>query len=193
MAASPRSPPSSPSAHFILVCGAQLIPGFGIVLPVPAVRGDRDIRDFPLPHCNPPGCPQPHHHHPQFLEPSQTGHVPSCPGRGCGSQQSRGMGSLERAAHAVPPFSVHPVCWCWPRAEFSIWEDVCVVFWGMEGGAVLQTHPPPELFNDINVFGGLGGLLFPPKHHPPALPPSKPRCLDLLIVELGSSGARLNP
>lgn len=35
--------PSSPSAHFILVRGAQLIPGFRIIFSIPAARGDGAI------------------------------------------------------------------------------------------------------------------------------------------------------
>lgn len=38
-----RQPPGSPSAHFILVRGAQLIPGFRIIFPIPAARSDEAI------------------------------------------------------------------------------------------------------------------------------------------------------
>lgn len=97
------------------------------------------------------------------------------------------MGSLERAARVTPLLSP-PSAGAGQEQNFPSGKMfVCVLEDG--GGAVLQTL---ELFNDINVFGVWGGCYSIP-NTPPALPPSKPRCLDLLIVELSSSGARLNP
>lgn len=50
---------------------------------------------------------------------------------------------------------------------------------------------PPELFNSINVLGGVLLLFYPPHTHThtPALLPSKTRCLDLLIAELSTLGS----
>lgn len=159
------NPPSSPSAHFILVCGFQLIPGLRIILPVPAVRVTgtsvpvRSGGETSPPHCSPPTCPQPQHHHPQFLKPSQTGHIPS--GRAVRGQWSRGMGSLERAARVTPllsppsagagqeqnfPSGKMFVCVCW-RME----EGLCCKHWSClmtlmclgYGGAVIPSQTPP--------------------------------------------------
>lgn len=58
--------PSSPSAHFILVRGVQLIPGFRIIFSIPAARGDGAIstckegggdRNPPSTHILPPLMP----------------------------------------------------------------------------------------------------------------------------------------
>lgn len=100
-----------------------------------------------------------------------------------GGQRSRGMGSLERAAHVASPSPIPSILWCWPRAEFSIWEDVCVCFGGWRGGRAANAAPL-ELFNGINVFGEWGGCYSPPNT------PPLPGCLDLLIVELSPAGAR---
>lgn len=134
------SPPSSPSAHFILVCGAQLIPGFRIILPVPAARGDRDIsackewgRDLPTPFqpFNVPPAPTPPS---PVLEAFPNWTHPILPRMG-----AVGWGPWREQLVSPPPSSVPPIRWCWPRAEFSIWEDVCVCLGGWRRGCAANT------------------------------------------------------
>lgn len=87
---------------------------------------------------------------------------------------------------SLPPPAIR---WCWPRAEFSISEDACA---GAGRGELRCDCRPLELFSGINVLGGLL-LFYPPpldkQAHTPALPPSKTRCLDLLIAELSTLGS----
>lgn len=116
--------------------------------------------------------PQPQHHHPQFSwKPSQI--VPS-PGRGRGSPEEPWDGVPGEISSCYPPFFYPP-----PSAgagqEQNFPSGKMFLCACVEGWSCLLA---------LNVFGGLGGA---PQTAPPALPPSRPGCLELLIVELSSA------